>query len=219
MPPEAEAEAGSGLLRWVLAAIVLIALVFGAYRAYVSLIGDLASRQAATEAPSTAAPTDAPTNDDGSGQPAQPGTVANEPPAPAVAGGAVNKCAAGSQIIYTNTACPQGSSLIAADPADEAVPLAAQPATLSDNANNGQQQANCNFLTAEIARLSYEFQQPLPPAVLDHISSRLTGLRAQTEDARCAAALPKAASSAASAPDRRRAPAKGKKAVDQADGT
>jgi hypothetical protein len=221
MPPEMPRHAVRSLLRWAVAIVVLIALVIGFYRVYVSLVGGMAAQHAATadEAPQTAVSVP-PTNGDGkdgsSGQPVQPGAAADEPPAPAVVGGAVNKCVAGSQVIYTNAPCPAGSSLATADPAGEAVPLATLPMAPSGDSDPSQQQANCNFLSAELARLNYEFEQPLPPTVLDDISTRLSNLRAQTKEAGCAASPPaQPASSAASAPNRPR-PAKGKVAADQA---
>ncbi|MCL1961294.1 MAG: hypothetical protein FWG56_05895 [Desulfovibrionaceae bacterium] len=198
MPPQT--KAGPGLARLVVILVALAALIAGAYRAYLWLVDDVSHRRAmaehAIEASSSA---------DSAGPPPPPGPVATgEPPAPAVAGGSVNRCAAGGQVIFTNTPCPEGSRPIAADAIVEPSPVATRPAALSGGADASQQQADCNFLAAEITRLNYEFSQPLPPPVLDHISTRLAGLRAQADAARCAPL--KAASSAASAPQRRRAP-------------
>jgi hypothetical protein len=125
--------------------------------------------------------------------PALPRPMAGEPVAPAVVGGSVNRCIVNGQLIYTNSACPEGSRAAPVSAVDEA----AAPA---GSADPGQQQVTrCNYLAAETARLDYEFSQPLPPPVLDHISTRLADLRARAEDARCVTP-PKAA---ASAPARR----------------
>ena len=62
--------------------------------------------------------------------------------------------------------------------------LVARPANLGAG-DPSQQTALCGYLAAEIARLDFEFKQPLPPNVLDHVSSQLSGLRAQHGAAKC----------------------------------
>ena len=227
LPPTA--DAGPGLLRWGVAVVALVLLLLGAWQAYDWLAGDVARRRAVAENGAEAPPQPAASADvaampdalsgvgTGGGRtvrPPQPGVAGGEPPAPAVAGGGVNKCVTDGQVTYTNAPCPEGSQ--AAQAADtpgmdangvtgstgDGVPaVVARPAPLSGGADPSQQAADCSFLTAEIGRLDYEFQQPLPPAVLDHISTRLSGLRAQAGAARCA---PPPKADAASAPTRRR---------------
>ena len=88
--------------------------------------------------------------------------------------------------------------------AGDSVP-AALPAGISlEGASHSQRDAVCAYLAAEIARLDFEFQQALPPPVLDHLSTRLGGLRAQHRAAECVAAG--APGGARPAPARQRAP-------------
>lgn len=228
LPPQS--EAGNGLLRWAVAAVALVVLVVGAWQAYAWLVGDVARRRAVAEhaveptasaAESAAAPASPSPTGTGGGrtvQPPQAGSSSGEPPAPAVVGGAVNKCVLDGQVTYTNAACPEGSqpavvSAAGVDPngvvgstGDSVPAVVERPAALAGGSDPAQQEADCAFLSAEIARLDYEFRQPLPPAVLDHISSRLANLRGRASSARCAPP-PKAAAAPASAPARR-APSK-----------
>ena len=208
LPPKA--SAGPGLWSWVVSVVALIVLAVVAYQAYLWLAGDVERRRAlaqhAIDMPQNAA--SAALADNGGATP--PSRLANgEPPAPAVVGG-VNKCLTNGQVIYTNAACPEGSSPLPGAPAGEPVPVATQPAVASSGgaADPSQQQADCNFLSAETARLDYEFHQTLPPPVLDRISTQLTDLREQAAAARCAPP-PKAGNVGASAsPGRPRAPAR-----------
>jgi len=196
-----QSKAGPRLWRWTVTLVALVVLVGGAYRAYLWLVDDVAHRRAVAEhaapPPESAAP-----DSSASAAQATPSALAvtGDPPAPAVTGGSVNQCVTGDgQVIYTNATCPQGSTPFTPG---AIVPVAAvtvpPPAVSGDSADASQQQADCNFLAAEIARLDYEFRQPLPPAVLDHISTLLAGLRTQAGAARCEP--PKAAASPASAP-------------------
>ena len=84
--------------------------------------------------------------------------------------------------------------------------LVARPANLGAG-DPSQQTALCGYLAAEIARLDFEFKQPLPPNVLDHISSQLSGLRAQHGAAKCDP-LPKPAADKPAPVVRKRAPPK-----------
>jgi hypothetical protein len=229
LPPQA--ESGPGLLRWAVAAMALVLVAVLAYQGYAWLTGDVERRRAAAERASDAAPAAAAAaaasavavaaaSPAGARPPApaagpQPGS---EPAAPAVIGGGIQKCVQDGQVTYTNEACPEGSApaVVGAssgvDPngvvgsAGDSTPAPVpRPTALAGGQDPSQQEAGCTFLTAEITRLDYEFRQPLPPAVLDHISSRLAALRAQAGSAHCA--LPaKAPDSAASGPARRRAP-------------
>ena len=201
-PPE---PAEPGLWRWLVAAALVLVIIVGAYQAYEWLVNDVARRRAVAEAPASA-PTQHPAPDTGAPtaeparrtiRPAQPSAPPNEGTAPAVTGEAIHKCVVDGQVTYTNQACPDGSSgglmqATGADPngvsgsAGDTVPsvLVARPANLGAG-DPSQQTALCGYLAAEIARLDFEFKQPLPPNVLDHISSQLSGLRAQHGAAKC----------------------------------
>ena len=223
-PPE---PAEPGLWRWLVAAALVLVIIVGAYQAYEWLVNDVARRRAVAEAPA-AAPTQHPAPDTGAPtaepvrrtiRPAQPSAPPNEGTAPAVTGEAIHKCVVDGQVTYTNQACPDGSSgglmqATGADPngvsgsAGDTVPsvLVARPANLGAG-DPSQQTALCGYLAAEIARLDFEFKQPLPPNVLDHISSQLSGLRAQHGAAKCEP-LPKPGADKPAPAVRKRAPPK-----------
>ena len=237
MPPEP--ESGGGALRWVITGIAAVLLVVGAWRAYEWFIADVAQRRAvaAGEAPTLRAPAQAQTP--ATEAPAvpiprtvQPPAPAAQPAAPAVGGlEGVNKCVVDGQVTYTNTPCPPGSTLEPRDTATVAVDngptgtdangvlgstgesgavQVARPAVFSAEGHDpSQRHSLCGYWTAEIERLDFEFQQPLPPPVLDQISTHLASLRGQFVQARCGA-LPKSAQAAASAPakppERKRTP-------------
>ncbi|MBK6614924.1 hypothetical protein [Ottowia sp.] len=203
LPPEPDAEYGH--LRWVLIAAALLLLVVGGYQAYQWLNRDVAQRSAVAEgaapasAPAAAGepPTLAAPAAPARSGPLRPGAAAQEPAAPAVSGEAIHKCVSGGHVTYTNQPCPEGASADAApatglDPngvsgsAGDGVPaLVARPAPFSATTDPSQQAAACRYLAAEIERLDFEFRQPLPPPVLDHISTLLGTLRAQSGAARC----------------------------------
>ena len=223
-PPE---PAEPGVWRWLVAAALVLVIIVGAYQAYEWLVNDVARRRAVAEAPASA-PTQHPAPDTGAPaaeparrtiRPAQPSAPPNEGTAPAVTGEAIHKCVVDGQVTYTNQACPDGSSgglmqATGADPngvsgsAGDTVPsvLVARPANLGAG-DPSQQTALCGYLAAEIARLDFEFKQPLPPNVLDHISSQLSGLRAQHGAAKCEP-LPKPAADQPAPAVRKRAPPK-----------
>ena len=223
-PPE---PAEPGVWRWLVAAALVLVIIVGAYQAYEWLVNDVARRRAVAEAPA-AAPTQHPAPDTGAPtaeparrtiRPAQPSAPPNEGTAPAVTGEAIHKCVVDGQVTYTNQACPDGSSgglmqATGADPngvsgsAGDTVPsvLVARPANLGAG-DPSQQTALCGYLAAEIARLDFEFKQPLPPNVLDHVSSQLSGLRAQHGAAKCEP-LPKPAADKPAPAVRKRAPPK-----------
>lgn len=71
-----------------------------------------------------------------------------------------------------------------------AEPLRPVP-SLPDNPDASLHQAVCAYLVAETARLGHEFAQPLPPPVLDRISTLLAQRRAQAGSAQCVLAAPK----------------------------
>ena len=223
-PPE---PAEPGLWRWLVAAALVLVIIVGAYQAYEWLVNDVARRRAVAEAPAAAPPqhpapdTGAPTAEPARRtiRPAQPSAPPNEGTAPAVTGEAIHKCVVDGQVTYTNQACPDGSTgglmqATGADPngvsgsAGDTVPsvLVARPANLGAG-DPSQQTALCGYLAAEIARLDFEFKQPLPPNVLDHISSQLSGLRAQHGAAKCEP-LPKPAADKPAPVVRKRAPPK-----------
>ena len=223
-PPE---PAEPGVWRWLVAAALVLVIIVGAYQAYEWLVNDVARRRAVAEAPAPA-PTQHPAPDTGAPtaeparrtiRPAQPSAPPNEGTAPAVTGEAIHKCVVDGQVTYTNQACPDGSSgglmqATGADPngvsgsAGDTVPsvLVARPANLGAG-DPSQQTALCGYLAAEIARLDFEFKQPLPPNVLDHVSSQLSGLRAQHGAAKCEPLAKPAADKPAPAV-RKRAPPK-----------
>ena len=225
-PLRPPADRAAAFWRWLLAAGLVLVIVVGAYQAYQWLVTDVERRRAVAEASAAAAaaPLAAPATLAASAprseRPAPP-VAASEGPAPAVSG-AIHKCVRDGQVTYSNQPCPDGAS--AAPPQADAagtdangvagsvgdsVPalLAARPASL-DVGDPGQHSAVCGYLAAEIERLDFEFRQPLPPAVLDHISSQLAGLRAQHGGAHCGA-LPKAAAADPTAPPApKRPPAK-----------
>lgn len=200
-PPEPEAE--QSLWRWLVAAVLVLVIVVGAYQAYEWLVNDVERRRAVAEAPAAPPPPpaararqpDAAPPVGRTVQPAQP-SAPLEAPAPAVTGQAIHKCVVDGQVTYSNQPCPDGaaSEALQADGEDpngvvgstgDSVPvLVARPTSLGVG-DPSHQTAVCGYLLAEITRLDFEFRQPLPPPVLDHISTLLGTLRAQSGAARC----------------------------------
>ncbi|HNR82453.1 MAG: hypothetical protein IT498_02035 [Rubrivivax sp.] len=227
-PPEAEPQR---LGSWLLAAVLVLVIVGGAWRAYQWLVTDVERRRAVAEAPPPASA--APAVVAASAAPAPLGRTVTAPQAgvppeaaaPAAVGQAIHRCRIDGQLTYTNLPCAPGTEdlpapALGADPngvvglAGDSVP-SVQPAELSlEGASRSQRDAACAYLAAEIARLEFEFQQPLPPPVLDHLSTRLSGLRARQRAAECGApAVPAADQASATrrpasprAADARRAP-------------
>lgn len=212
MPPEP--DAGMGALRWVITGIAVVLLVVGAWRAYEWFIADVAKRRAVASGaePTLQAPPDAQAPPE-PGTPAGPIPRTVQPPAPvqpaapagpAVAGlEGVNKCVVDGQVTYTNTACPAGATLeppnvgqpdvtgtdangVTGSAGDGGPVRVARPEVFSAAGNDPSQHTSmCGYWTAEIERLDFEFQQPLPPPVLDQISTHLGNLRDQYADAKC----------------------------------
>ena len=211
MPPEP--DSGMGALRWVITGIAAVLLVVGAWRAYEWFIDDVAKRRAVAEgaAPALQAPPDTQAPPE-PGMPAMPPPRTVQPPAPQPAAPAgpsvaglegVNKCVVDGQVTYTNAACPPGATPeppnvaqtdvtgthAPAAPGPDGDPGAVQvprPAAFSASGDDPSQRTSmCGYWLAEIERLDFEFQQPLPPPVLDQISTHLGNLREQFAQAKC----------------------------------
>lgn len=212
-PPPAR-RSGSAVARWLLMALALAAVLLVGAQAMrwllVSGVPRMAAPEAAPAAP-TAADTEPPLSslpmatattpavsrqDAGPVQPAEPSAA---PPAPVIAGApGIHKCLVDGHTTYTNEPCAPGTdarevlAATAADRAGESVtiaPAASPPRAVRSNAG-AQDIAQCHFLSAEIARLSYEFEQPLPPPVIDHIATRLKQLQERSAEAGCGASPP-----------------------------
>lgn len=189
-PPEPAREAGA--LRWLLLLAALLALALAAWHGWGWLQDYVAQRSAAAEGSAPAPPSAPPAAPTEPAAPPvamapspAPAPATGEPAAPAVTGEAIRRCVQpDGQLTFTNQACPPGSS------AEAPPPAAAQPApALAVHFDSGedpsQHAASCHFLSAEIERLDYEFRQPLPPPVLDLISTRLGGLRGESAQGGC----------------------------------
>lgn len=180
--------------------VALLALLLASWRAYEWFVQDVEQRRAIAEgrAPDPAAAQraqaeskpvaapPAPTRADGSG----------DPPAPAVLGDALHRCVRGDQVLLTNLACPQGYAIDSGhgDTGTGAVvPTATRTAPLPVADDPAQREALCRYLAAEVERLDYDFRQPLPPPVLDAISTRLATLRSQGERLQCVLPQPREA--------------------------
>ena len=174
---------------------------------------DVAKRRAVAEgaAPALQAPPDTQAPPE-PGMPAMPPPRTVQPPAPQPAAPAgpsvaglegVNKCVVDGQVTYTNAACPPGATPeppnvaqtdvtgthAPAAPGPDGDPGAVQvprPAAFSASGDDPSQRTSmCGYWLAEIERLDFEFQQPLPPPVLDQISTHLGNLREQFAQAKC----------------------------------
>jgi hypothetical protein len=224
-PPEVEHEQPLG--RWLITAVLVLIIVVGSYQAYEWLVSDVERRRAVAEAPPAPpevsppppAPEPVPAPVGRTLQPPQPSAPA-EAPAPAVIGQAIHKCVVAGQVTYSNQPCPEGamstplqalaedSNGVVGVTGDTLPALAARPARMAQT-DGSYQAAVCGYLAAEITRLDFEFRQPLPPAVLDHISSQLAALRADHGVAQCAP-LPRATDEDKSASTPRQRPAAGR---------
>jgi len=199
------------MTRWIIAFFAIALLVLGGYRGYLWWAEDVEQQRAALEsAPEADAslqpqPSDLALSQLGSGAGAgtAPGAApapiparSGDPLAPAVIGGQINKCLINGQVTYTNEPCPEGTS---ADMAESTgtdpngvtgstgarAPMVAIRPVLPANDSPGQRAAECRFLAAEVSRLDYEFQQTLPPPVLDQIATDLRGLREHRAGLKC----------------------------------
>ena len=204
-------ESESSITRWIIAVFAVALLLLGGYRGYQWWAEEAARQAAAAVQPADtgvqsvqeAQPADLSLSGLGSGAGAggrpdgeAPVTRIGEPVAPAVLGGSVQKCLINGQVTYTNERCPEGTDMLAVqstaiDPngvtgsTGERAPVAAIRPALPAEASRSQRAAQCRYLTAEIARLDHEFQYPLPPPVLDQISSDLNELRGQGAALQC----------------------------------
>lgn len=207
MPPEP--DSGVGALRWVITGIALVLLIIGAWRAYVWFSADVERRRAVAEgaaptlqapAEPNALPSESPPVSPAVPSPAPPPPSRSaEPPAPAVTGIAgVNKCVVDGQVTYTNEPCPVGANEpppaptgvdangVSGSAGDGAPVVVPRPSAFANSGQDpAQDEAVCHYLVAEIDRLDFEFKQPLPPPILDHISTRLAELRGQHSAAQC----------------------------------
>ena len=191
-PPAPLPRARAGRRGAVALALALLVLVGVAYRAYHWLASDVERRRAVAEAPA-ATPAATPTATPGPQRPGLPRPdIGDEGPAPAVTGQGVRQCVVDGRVTYTNLPCPETAARAPRQVAAGELPVAADAS---------QQAAVCAYLQAEIERLDFEFRQPLPPPVLDLISSRLSGLRTSHGTSGCHP-LPRATDGKATAAQR-----------------
>ncbi len=201
LPHRPIGESESSSLRWIIVIFAIALLVLGGYRGYQWWVTDperlrveevQAPENAGTSAPDSSGSTPeelAPVRV----EPARPGEEfarSAEPLPPAVVGARIRKCIKQGGVTYTNDPCPEGA---AEESASVTTPLLAAPDRPS------QREATCRFLTAEISRLSYEFQQTLPPPILDEISSDLKVRREQAVHLNCPVSMAEAAATKSTA--------------------
>lgn len=171
--------------RQVLTGVLLLVLLVASWRAYDWFVDNVAQRQAIAEGrlPNPAAPpADAAVTTEN--QPSVP-SVLPTPDEPAVRGDAIHRCVQGDREVFTNQACPEGFAADSGLPARARQAVAATVPHDSGATSPDQRIALCHYLLAEVQRLDFEFGQPLPPPVLDRISTRLGVLRDQGEQLRC----------------------------------
>lgn len=194
-PSRATPWRGASRAQQVALALAVLALVATAWFAYDWFTRDVAQRRAIAEgrAPNPAAAAvevdpHAPAPED-----SVAAVTSDEPVAPAVRGEAIHRCVRGDEVLFTNQACPEGFSADTGSGSGGAAgrpPVATAASMLSGSDDPAQRRAQCDYLLAEVERLEFDFQQPLPPPILDEISSRLLALRSQGE--RLACQLPRA---------------------------
>lgn len=217
-------ESENSTTRWIIALFAAALLLLGGYKGYqwwgasaertqsapVEAAPDIASMASAASAASQALqPVPV--------RPAQsstPPVAEGELQAPAVVGtNIINRCELNGQITFTNEACPEGAVALlspaeatAVDPngvsgsTGEKAPAVDRVAVVSEP---NDQEAECRYLVAEVTRLNYEFQQSLPPPVLDQIATRLKDMRDRSAGLKCAGSSKQ--ESAKPAPSARRA--------------
>ena len=181
-PPDPARE--TGWLRWIAMVVALGVLVLFGLKGYQWLQGYVTQRHAMAqqETPALAEPQPSLV---GQAPPAATANPSIEPFAPAVTGEAVHRCVRpDGQTVLTNQACPAGTRPENIPAATQRPPAAAAITWAGDDPS--LHDATCHYLMAEIDRLGYEFQQPLPPPVLDLISTRLSGLRGESAQGHCA---------------------------------
>ena len=175
--PARAARKEGALTRWIVTVFVVGLLLLGSYKGALWLQAHRDSVLPALRQPSLTQATNTP------------------PPAPAASG-----------LVSAPPARPKASQPGNEPPAPAvlgAAPPPAEPgsAVEADDATTARD-AQCGYLAAETARLGHEFDQPLPPTVLDQIASRLKALRARSARLKCAG---EPAAPAASAPTPARA--------------
>ena len=206
--PARAARKEGALVRWIIRVFVVGLLLLGGYKGALWLQANRdtvlpALRQPPFAPPGTGAQPPSASGQIGAQPPARPGASqpGNEPLAPAVLGGAgVHPCTINGQTTYTSRPCPPGSTAnnsgisgVSAQPGRESPPAAGD--------SQAAREAQCGYLAAETTRLGHEFDQLLPPPVLDQIAGRLKALRERSAQLKCAS---DAAPQAASAPARPR---------------
>lgn len=189
LPPEP--AAGTSVLGWIVTLVALVVLFVGAWKAYQWLAGDVAHRRALAEG--AAAPAPAASAPAVVTAPALTTATPDDPPPPAVTGQAVNRCVQDGVVLFTNQPCPTGSATDGGAARSMFAPAVGGPVPVggarqtADADNASLHDGACRYLAAEVERLAFEFRQPLPPPVLDQISTHLTALRSQSERAGCPA--------------------------------
>jgi len=214
-PAGPPSETDGSMTRWIIAIFAVALLILGGCKGYQWWAAESSPNATAVEAESTVpAPEpaasslalDAPAKPNAA---PQPSSAEADLRAPAVAGdNIINKCVRDGHVTYTNDPCPEGSTVGTADASAETTavdpngvtgftgdkaPAVAERAPPADGPS--QQQAECRYLAAEIARMDYEFQQPLPPPVLDQIATSLKSARDHSTSLKCEG-IPKATAEA-----------------------
>lgn len=203
--PAPARRAGHALGRWLLMALTLAAVLAVGAQAMRWLLVSGVPRMAAPEAAPPVPAADEPVLSALPITPVAPARVTGQtaagpapaaaPLAPAIAGApGIHKCLVDGHTTYTNEPCAPGTdarevlAATAAERAGGAITIAPLPprgtaARPVDTA--AQDLAQCRFLHAEIARLAYDFEQALPPPVIDHIATQLKQLQERSATAGC----------------------------------
>ena len=212
LSPSASAGSEGMPLRWIIGAFAVGLLLLGGYKGVQWLEANrdtlLRAPVAAPPGPAAsvaerAAPLPAPPASIGRTiRPPQPNAPSadqrGEPTAPAVAGdGSIRKCVVNGQTTYTNQPCPEGTEATtqpdSAVDANGVVGSTGEALTapvvrerpFSPDGDPSARESECGYLASEIERLRYEFDQPLPPPVLDQIAGRLKSLRDNSAQLKC----------------------------------
>ena len=226
-PNSPPTESENSTTRWIIALFAAALLLLGGYKGYQwwSASAERVQTAPAEAAPDIASMASAASAASQALQPVPVRPAQSSPPpvaegelqAPAVAGtNIINKCELNGQVTFTNEVCPEGAVAMlapaeatAVDPngvsgsTGEKAPVVDRVTLVSEPS---EQEAECSYLVAEITRLNYEFQQSLPPPVLDQIATRLKDMRDRSAGLKCVAA-PKQESAKPAPSARRAAPA------------
>lgn len=175
------------LMRWIATVLVLLALVYAGYRLWDSS-SDPASPPKSRQDTSTTSQTLPPPQTS-----APPQSAAPAPPAPGTR--IVSKCVVNGKTLYSDNACPQGSTgsqvitksdhnLMAGLPparmaaADRVQPVAPSMSTLAQAGNPFSDKASeCAFINSEIKRLDALARQPQSGQMQDWITAERKKLR------------------------------------------